>query len=122
MKRLLKQNGVTADDLLPAQAADTGRFQANVLYRPRHVVEHHKIANFKRLIKADRERGKHVAEDRLYGEGDGNTPTPRLATRAVMLTPALARIDSSITDQTMARRMSPVITSVTGFYGFRAPA
>ncbi|MNI80245.1 hypothetical protein D3C73_1367620 [compost metagenome] len=42
-------------------------------------------------------------------------PTPRLATSAVILTPTFARIDNSITDQTTARNISPVITSVTGF-------
>ncbi|CZV26443.1 Uncharacterised protein [Enterobacter hormaechei] len=77
MQRLLQQDGVPADNLLPAQAADTGGFQANVLYRPGDIVKHHKIADFERLIKTDGERCKHVAQDRLHREGDSNTPYPK---------------------------------------------
>src|SRR3546814_18328533 len=41
-------------------------------------------------------------------------PTPRLATMAVMSTPRLARIDSSIMVQTTMRIMMPMMVVVTG--------
>ncbi len=41
-------------------------------------------------------------------------PTPRLATMAVMSTPRLARIDSSIMVQTTIRSMMPMMVVVTG--------
>ncbi|SAC08710.1 Uncharacterised protein [Enterobacter hormaechei] len=77
MQRLLQQDGVPTDNLLPAQATDTSGFQADVLYRPGDIVKHHKIADFERLIKTDGERCKHVAQDRLHREGDSNTPYPK---------------------------------------------
>ena len=41
-------------------------------------------------------------------------PTPRLATSAVMLTPRLARIDSSMMVHTTRRTMMPISVVVTG--------
>ena len=44
-----------------------------MLNRAGDIVKHHEISNFKRLIKTNRQRGKNIAEDGLYRQGDGNT-------------------------------------------------
>ncbi len=41
--------------------------------RARHIIKHHEIADFERLIKTYRQRGEHVAQDGLHGQGDGDT-------------------------------------------------
>jgi len=55
---LLQQNGIGADDLLAAQAAQARGLQANMLDRAGDIAEYNKIAVLERLIEADPSEAK----------------------------------------------------------------
>ena len=69
---LAQQIGVGTDHLLTAEGADARGLQADVLDGPGYLAEDHEIADFERLVDADRQRGEHIAEHRLHCQCHGD--------------------------------------------------
>ena len=70
---LPQQVGVGNDDLFTAEGADARGFQANVLDIAGHFAKYHEVADLEGFVHANGQRGEDVAEQRLHGQGDGDT-------------------------------------------------
>ncbi len=65
--------GVTHDELLAGEAAQSGALHTDVLDGPLRVTHGEEVANSEGLVEGDRQRGQQIAEHRLHGECDGDT-------------------------------------------------
>src|SRR5437762_2899379 len=69
----LQELAIGEDDLLAGVAADTRRFEADVLHLAAVILHRDRITHYERLVEHDGDRGKQVAENVLHGERDGDT-------------------------------------------------